>query len=39
MFQLLDETPLNELIDIKDLKMLIWEYSGKYYLEINAVKL
>ena len=39
MFQLLDETPLQKLIDLKDLKMPIWEYNGKCYLKINAVKL
>ena len=39
MFQVLDETLLQELIELgKDLKMPIWEYNGKYYLKINAVK-
>ena len=40
MFQVLDETPLQELVELgKDLEMPIWEYKGKYYLEVNAVKL
>ena len=40
MFQVLDETLLQELIELgKDLKMPIWEYNGEYYLQINAVKL
>ena len=39
MFQVLDETPL-QLIELgQDMKMLIWEYDGNYYLKINAVKL
>ena len=39
-FQVLDETLLQELIELgKYLKMPIWEYNGKYYLNINAVKL
>ena len=39
MFQVLGETPLKELIELEDMKMPIWEYNGKYYLKINAVKL
>ena len=39
MFHLLDETPLKDLIELKDMKQLTWEYNGKYYLKINAVKL
>ena len=39
MFQLLDEAPLKELIELgKDLEKPIWEYNCKYYLEINAVR-
>ena len=38
-FAVLDETILKELIEVKDMKMFIWEYIGKYYLKINAVKL
>ena len=38
MFQLLDEPPLKELIESEDMQKPIWEYSGKYYLAINAVK-
>ena len=38
MFQLLDESPLKELLELEDMKKLIWEYSGKYYLKINAAK-
>ena len=37
-FAVLDESPLKELIELDDMKKPIWEYSGKYYLEINAVK-
>ena len=40
MFQVLDETPLQELMELrKVMKMPIWEYNGKYYLKIKAVKL
>ena len=40
MFQVLDETPLQELIELwNGLKMHILEYNGKYYLKVNAVKL
>ena len=38
MFQLLDETPLKELIELEDMKKPIWEYKGKYYLKTHAVK-
>ena len=39
-FQLLDITPLQELIELRNsMKMPIWEYNGKYYLKANAVKL
>ena len=39
MFQLLDETPLQELIELRNsMKMPIWEYNGRYYLKINAAK-
>ena len=37
-FAVLDETPLNELIELEDMKMTIWEYNSKYYLKINAEK-
>ena len=36
MFQLLDETPLKEFVELKNVKN---EYNGKYYLKINAVNL
>ena len=39
MFQLLDESPLKELIELEDMKKPIWEYSGKYYLKIHAVRI
>ena len=39
MFQVLGETPLQELIELDDMEMPIREYNGKYYLGINAVKL
>ena len=38
MFQLLGESFLNELFELEDMKKPIWEYSGKYDLKINAVK-
>ena len=39
MFQALGETPLQELVELgKGMKMHIWEYNGKYHLEIKAVK-
>ena len=37
-FAVLDETLLQELIELKDMKLTIWEYNGKLYLKINAVK-
>ena len=37
-FQVLDITPLQELIELTDMKIPIWEYNNKFYLEINAVK-
>ena len=39
MFRVLDKTPLQELTELKDLENPIWEYNGKYYLKMNAVKL
>ena len=38
MFQVLDETLLKDIIELEDMEKPIWEYSGKYYLKINAVK-
>ena len=38
MFQVLDESPLKELIELEDMNKPIWEYNGKCYLKINAVK-
>ena len=38
MFQVHDETPFKELIELDDMKKPIWEYNEKYYLKINAVK-
>ena len=38
-FAVLDETILKELIELENIKMPIWEYNDKYYLEINAEKL
>ena len=35
----LDETILKELTELKDMKMFLWRYNGKYYLKSNAVKL
>ena len=38
-FNVLDITPLQDLIELrKSLKMPIWDYNDKFYLEINAVK-
>ena len=38
-FNVLDITPLQDLIELrKSLKMPIWGYNDKFYLEINAVK-
>ena len=37
---MLDITPLQGLVELrKSLKMLIWSYNGKFYLEINGVKI
>ena len=38
MFQVLDETPLQKDNWIKRYEKTIWEYHGKYYLQINGVK-
>ena len=38
-FQVLDETPLQELIELgKTIRIITWQYNGKYYLKTNAVK-
>ena len=37
MFQLLDESPLKELLELDDMRKPIWEYNGKHYLKISAV--
>ena len=38
-FQLLDITPLQELVELRDsMKMPIWENNNKFYLKVNAVK-
>ena len=37
-FQVLDITPLQELIELRHMKIPIWEYNNKFYLKINAVK-
>ena len=38
-FQLLDITPLRELVELREImKMPIWEYNGKFYLKIHAVR-
>ena len=38
-FELLDEKPLNDLIELtekdKDLKIPVWKYNDKYYLKFN----
>ena len=39
MFAIIDETPLKELLELSDMKKPIWEYNGKYYLKINAVRI
>lgn len=39
MFAIIDESPLKELIGMTDMKMPIWQYNGKYYLKINAIKI
>ena len=39
MFAVIDETPLKELLELSDMKKPIWEYNGKYYLKINAVRI
>ena len=38
-FAVLGETPLKELIELENMEMPIWEYNGKCYLTINAIKL
>ena len=38
MFQVLDETHLQELVEFKRSEKPIWEYNGKYYLKNCAVK-
>ena len=39
-FNVLDITPLQDLIELgKSLKMPIWDYNDKFYLEINDVKI
>ena len=39
VFAVVDETPLKELLEMTDMKKPIWEYNGKYYLKINAVRI
>ena len=40
LFNVLDITPLQDLIELrKSLKMPIWDYNYKLYLEINDVKI
>ena len=39
-FNVLDTTPLQDLIELrKSLKMQIWDYNDKFYLDINGVKI
>ena len=39
-FNVIDNTPLQNLIELKkSLKMQIWDYNDKLYLEINDVKI
>ena len=39
-FNVLDTTPLQDLIELrKSLKIPIWDYNDKFYLEINDVKI
>ena len=39
-FNVLDITPLQDLIELrKSLKMLIWDYSDKFYLTINDIRI
>ena len=40
VFNVLDITPLQDLVELrKSLKMQIWDYNDKFYLEINGVKI
>ena len=40
VFNVLDITPLQDLIELrKSLKIPIWDYNDKIYLEINDVKI
>ena len=36
MFQVLDETHLQELVEFKRSEKPIWEYNGKYYHNLDA---
>ena len=39
-FNVLDESPLKELLELrKSLKIPIWDYNDKLYLNINDIKL
>ena len=39
-FNVLDIPPLQQLIELrKSLKMLIWYYNGRFYLETNDIKI
>ena len=39
-FNVLDITPLQDLVELrKSLKMQIWSYNDKFYLEINDIKI
>ena len=39
-FNVLDITPLQDLIELrKSLKMQIWDYNDKFYLEINDLEI
>ena len=39
-FNVLDLTPLQDLIELgKSLKMQIWDYNDKFYLEINDIRI
>ena len=35
---LVNHLHVQELIELEDMKKTTWEYNGKYYLKINAVK-
>ena len=38
-FELLDEKPLQELIELgKDMRMPVWEYDKKHYSKVNGKK-